>query len=51
MRFFALLPRPSWPPCCMPGFRLEEEAGLVIEGDRERALAYADIFELPDKLA
>ncbi len=31
--------------------QLEDEAGLVIEGDRERALAYADIFELPDKLA
>ena len=35
----------------VPVSRLEEEAGLVIEGDRERALAYADIFELPDKLA
>ena len=28
-----------------------ERQGLIIEGNRERALAYADIFELPDKLA
>lgn len=35
----------------VPVSQLENEAGLVIEGDRERALAYADIFELPDKLA
>ena len=34
----------------VPVSQLEED-GLVIEGDRERALAYADIFELPDKLA
>ena len=30
---------------------LEREAGLAIEGDRELALRYAAIFELPSKLA
>lgn len=30
---------------------LERDAGLVIEGDRTLALAFADIFELPEKLA
>ena len=30
---------------------LEREAGLNIEGDRNLALRYADIFALPDKLA
>lgn len=30
---------------------LERDAGLVIEGDRDLALAYADIFELPAPLA
>lgn len=30
---------------------LERDAGLVIEGDRDLALAYADIFELPAPIA
>lgn len=30
---------------------LERDAGLVIEGDRALALRFADIFELPPKLA
>jgi len=30
---------------------LERDAGLAIEGDRDLALAYADIFELPAPLA
>lgn len=34
----------------IPAEQLEGEAGLVIEGDRELALRYADIFALPDKL-
>ena len=35
----------------LPVEQLEREAGLVIEGDRALALAYADIFELPEPLA
>lgn len=35
----------------VPAETLEKEAGLVVEGDRELALRYAAIFELPDKLA
>lgn len=35
----------------VPPEALEGEGGLVIEGDRELALRYADIFALPDKLA
>lgn len=34
----------------LPAEELEHNAGLVIEGDRELALRYADIFALPDKL-
>ena len=35
----------------VPVDELEREAGLVITGDRELALRYAAIFELPSKLA
>ena len=35
----------------VPVEELEREAGLRIEGDRALALRFADIFELPDKLA
>ena len=35
----------------VPAETLEKDAGLVVEGDRELALRYAAIFELPDKLA
>lgn len=35
----------------VPVQELERDAGLVIEGDRDLALRYADIFGLPDKLA
>ena len=35
----------------VPVSQLEKEAELVIEGSRESALAYAGIFELPEKLA
>lgn len=35
----------------LPPEQIEKEAGLVIEGDRDLALRYADIFALPDKLA
>ena len=35
----------------VPVSQLEKEAGLVIEGNRESALAYAEIFDLPEKLA
>ena len=35
----------------IPLAELERDAGLAIEGDRELALRYADIFALPDKLA
>ena len=35
----------------IPAGQLEAEAGLVVEGDRDLALRYADIFALPDKLA
>lgn len=34
----------------MPAEQLEREAGLVIAGDRDLALRYAEIFALPDKL-
>lgn len=34
----------------IPAEALEREAGLAIDGDRELALRYADIFALPDKL-
>ncbi len=34
----------------VPPEALEAEGGLMIEGDRELALRYADIFALPDKL-
>lgn len=35
----------------VPVADLERDAGLTIEGDRELALRFADIFELPEKLA
>lgn len=35
----------------LPAEQLEQEAGLVIEGDRQLALDYAAIFDLPAKLA
>lgn len=35
----------------VPIDELERDGGLQIEGDRSLALAYADIFELPTKLA
>ena len=35
----------------VPAEELERDAGLVIEGDRALALRFADIFELPPKLA
>lgn len=35
----------------VPVETLEREAGLLIEGDRAKALAYADLFELPAPLA
>ena len=35
----------------VPAAELERDAGLVIEGDRALALRFADIFELPPKLA
>lgn len=35
----------------LPPEQIEKEAGLVIEGDRDLALRYAEIFALPDKLA
>ncbi|WP_374405981.1 winged helix-turn-helix transcriptional regulator [Pelagerythrobacter sp.] len=35
----------------VPWEQLEHEAGLVIEGDRELALRYTALFELPPKLA
>ena len=35
----------------VPAEELERDAGLVIEGDRETAMRFAGIFELPDKLA
>ena len=35
----------------LPVEELEREMGLVIEGDREAALRFAAIFELPEKLA
>lgn len=34
----------------VPVDELEREMGLVIDGDREAALWFADMFELPDKL-
>lgn len=34
----------------IPAEVLEREAGLAIDGNRELALRYADIFALPDKL-
>lgn len=34
-----------------PVQELEWDAGLVIEGNRDLALRYADVFALPDKLA
>lgn len=35
----------------VPAEALEAEAGLVIEGDRELAMRFSAIFELPEKLA
>ena len=35
----------------VPWDRLEAEAGLVIEGDRELAMRFVDLFSLPAKLA
>ncbi|MBX7495577.1 winged helix-turn-helix transcriptional regulator [Qipengyuania sp. 6B39] len=35
----------------VPVAELEREMGLVIEGDRAAAMRFADIFELPEKLA
>ncbi|QZD89122.1 winged helix-turn-helix transcriptional regulator [Qipengyuania aurantiaca] len=35
----------------VPPEELEREAGLVIEGDREKARRFVAIFELPEKLA
>ncbi|WP_375289723.1 winged helix-turn-helix transcriptional regulator [Qipengyuania sp.] len=35
----------------VPAATLERDAGLVIEGDRDLAMRFASIFELPEKLA
>lgn len=35
----------------VPVTELERDAGLVIDGNRDLALRFADIFELPEKLA
>jgi DNA-binding HxlR family transcriptional regulator len=35
----------------VPWQALEAEAGLVIEGDRDLAMRFVDLFSLPDKLA
>ncbi len=35
----------------MPWDELEQEAGLVIEGDRDLAMRFVALFSLPDKLA